>query len=87
MHWSIYWAAVIVTFVLGWYCTEKNLQAKGKGTAQRVLGAWFATSFFAAIQIVFFLIDNFWLDLIGFAICALVVLSFIEKVKKPAPAQ
>lgn len=83
MHWSIYWVAVIVTFVLGWYCTEKNLQEKGKGTVQRALGAWFATSFFAAIQIVFFLIGNMWLDIIGFLICAMVVFTFVNRMKKP----
>ena len=86
MHWSIYWGAVIVTFVLGWYCTEKNLQEKGKGTVQRMLAAWFTTSFFAAIQIVFFLIGNFWLDLIGFAISAVVVSTFISRMRKPALA-
>lgn len=86
MHWSIYWGAVIVTFVFGWYCTEKNLQEKGKGTAQRMLAALFSTSFFAAIQIVFFLIGNFWLDLIGFAICAVVVSTFISRMRKPAAA-
>lgn len=83
MHWSVYWVAVIVTFVLGWYCAEKNLLEKGKGTVQRVLGAWFATSFFAAIQIVFFLIDNVWLDIIGFLICVMVVFTFIGRMKQP----
>lgn len=82
MHWSIYWGAVIVTFVLGWYCTEKNLQAKGKGTVQRVLGAWFTTSFFAAIQIICFILDNIWLDIIGFMIFTIVVTSFFNKLTK-----
>ncbi|MDC7707726.1 hypothetical protein [Vogesella indigofera] len=86
MHWSFYWAVVIVTFVLGWYCTEKNLQDKGKGTVQRVLGAWFTTSFFAAVQIVLFLIDNTWLDIIGLLIGAIVISSFFGRIKKPKAA-
>lgn len=74
MHWSIYWGAVIVTFFFGWYSTEKNMKEKGKGTVQRILAAWFTTSLFAAIQIICFLLDIFWLDLVGFGLCAFVML-------------
>lgn len=86
MHWSIYWAAVIITFVLGWYCTEKNLQAKGKSTVQRVLGAWFTTSVFATIQIVCFLLDSIWLDLVGFVPLILVLISLANRLQKTQPA-